>query len=348
MLYKRSKKAGAPYWTRFTIRKREVRVSCGTASKKLAEEFERRLRDQIWREVELGEVLHTWAEAKDQWLIDKAAKKSLVRDQEAFVILESLRLDGARLICDDTALADIDEALIHQCETAMGNGRKPKTVTRLMAALRGVLRRAEKKWKWIAKAPEFEAAPKDKSEPRWIKKEQFEILWRELPEHARQIVRFAVAVGPRSGNIFRLRWRDVDLQAKVFRIGAGEAKGGKSVGFPLPAEAIEVLEQQRGRHPEYVFTDQLGRAPIRSIKTCWGKARKRAGVPGFKVHDLRHTFAAWHKLAGTPDHALQGLGGWSDIRMVHRYGHINPQDYAHFADNRRTNDGTPEKQKRGK
>lgn len=343
MLYKRSKKPGAVWWTRFTIRGVEVKQSCKTNSKALAEEFERRLRDALWREIELGEVLHTWKEAKDQWLIDKAKKRSLERDREAFVIFESLREDGAALIHDDTVIADIDEALIHKCEVAMSSGRQPGTVARLMAVLRAILRRSERKWKWITKAPSFEPAPKDKSEPRWITQAQFETLWQELPYHARQIVRFMVAVGPRSGNVFRLRWKDVDLDAKVFRVSASEAKGGKSVGFPLPPEALEVLYQQRGRHPEYVFTDQRGRAPIGSIKTTWGKARKRAGVPKFKVHDLRHTFAAWHKLAGTPDHALKELGGWSDIRMVHRYGHINPSDYVEFSDNRRTKNGTGEK-----
>jgi integrase len=149
-----------------------------------------------------------------------------------------------------------------------------------------------------------------------------------------------VATGARASNVFRLRWEDVDLEAKVFRVSAAEFKGRRAVGFPLPPDAVTVLEQQRGAHPEYVFTDQLGRAPVRSLKTCWAKACKRAGLPGLRLHDLRHTFAAWHKLAGTPAHALKELGGWSDIRLVDRYGHINPQDYAQFADNRRTRKGT--------
>lgn len=351
MLYKRRRKdrtLGKTWWTRFTINGNETRVSCGTDRKALAEEFERRLRDQIWRELELGDVIHTWSEAKQQWLIDKANKRSLGRDKEAFAALAALRDDDGTVLPDEIALADIDESIIHRCEAALGMDRKPRTVQRIIAPLRGVLRRAVKKWKWLAKAPEFEAPPKTDDEPRWVTKEQFDALWRELPPHAMQIVRFAVAVGPRSGNIFRLRWANVDIQAGVFRVGAGDFKGKQSVGFPLPPEAILVLEQQRGAHPEYVFTDQRGRAPIGSIKTCWRKACRRAGLPGLRVHDLRHTFAAWHKLSGTPDHALQSLGGWKDERMVKKYGHINPQDYAHFADNRRTDDGTSVQPKRRK
>jgi len=174
------------------------------------------------------------------------------------------------------------------------------------------------------------------------------MLWRELPTHARQIVRFSVAVGPRSGNTFRLQWRNVDFKARVFRVGADEFKGKRDVGFPLSNDAIEVLEQQRGQHPIYVFTDHLGRAPVGSIKTCWRKACKRAGLPGFRVHDLRHTWAAWHKLAGTPRDAIKELGGWSDARMVDRYGHINPEDYVQYVDNRRSNSGTSANQNRQK
>lgn len=343
MLYKRKRPDGSfgkTWWVRFTIRGREVNVTSGTARKTLAEEFERSLRDQLWREISLGEVLHTWQEAKAQWLLDKGDKRSLTRDKEAFAIFEESRHEGRPLIDDESALADIDEELILKLETTLKVGRKPKTVLRLLAVLRAVLRRAERKWKWIPKAPTFEPTPKDKSEPRWITEDQFDTLWRELPIHAQQIVRFAVAVGPRSGNIFGLRWADVDTVARVIRVGASDHKGGGSVGFPLSEEAMIVLEQQRGLHKEYVFTDQRGRAPIGSIKTCWRKATRRAGLPGLKVHDLRHTFAAWHKLRGTPDHALQQLGGWSDPRMVQRYGFINPTDYAHFADNRRAKSDT--------
>jgi integrase len=343
MLYRRKRPDGSlgkTWWVRFTIRGREVNVTSGATRKALAEEFERSLRDQLWREIQLGEVLRTWKEAKDQWLIDKASKRSLARDKEAFAIFEQVRHEGQPLITDDSALADFDEELILKLETALREGRKGSTVVRLLAVLRSVLRRAVKKWKWIPKAPEFEPTPKDKSEPRWITEEQFDVLWMELPVHAQQIVRFAVAVGPRSGNIFRLRWTDIDLEARVMRIGASTVKGAESVGFPLSEEAMIVLEQQKGLHKEYVFTDQRGRAPIGSIKTCWRKARKRAGLPSLKVHDLRHTFAAWHKLRGTPNHALQQLGGWKDPRMVEKYGHINPVDYAHFVDNRRAKSGT--------
>jgi len=331
VLYKRSKKPGATWWCKFTIRKRQVRVSCGTASKALAEEFERRLRDQIWKEQELGEVIHTWEDAKERWLKEKAHKRSLDRDREGFDALESF-LGGK-------ALGDIDGPLLAAGQASLSDGRRPGTVNRIMAVATSVLSAAVR-WGWLQHAPKVAALHVEKSAPRWITPEQFEALWRELPDHAKQITRFSVATGARASNVFRLRWEDVDLEAKVFRIAASEFKGKRAVGFPLPPDALEVLEQQRGVHREYVFTDQLGRAPVRSLKTCWGKACRRAGFPGLRLHDLRHTWAAWHKLAGTPATAIKELAGWSDTRLVDRYGHISPTDYAQFADNRRTRNGT--------
>ncbi len=345
MLYKRSKKPGAVWWVRFTLDGKETRVSSGTNSKKDAEEFEQAVRAAAWREKSLGDVLYTWEDAKAQWLKDKAGKLSLDRDLEAFAALEPK--------LSNMVLADIDKSVVRACDEYLSNSpykrgkheglRSRSTVDRIMAVLRGVLRRAVNEWEWLSSSPAI-STEQQQPEPRWLTHEQFDILWPELPDHAKQIARFMVAMGLRSSNVLGLRWDQVDMHAGVVRIYGSELKGKKATAFPIPPDAAVVLDQQRGAHPEYVFTDHLGRAPIGSIKTCWAKACERAGVPWMRPHDLRHTFAAWHKLAGTPDGALQALGGWSSARMVRNYGHVTAENYTEFADNRRskksTKDGT--------
>src|ERR1044071_9596109 len=146
MLYKRSKKPGAVWWCKFTIRKRQVRVSCGTASKALAQEFERRLRDQIWREQELGEVIYTWEDAKERWLKEKEHKRSIDRDREAFAALESH--------FGRAALGDIDGPLLSGVQAELRAGRRPATVNRIMAVMVGVLSAAVR-WGWIQYAPKL-------------------------------------------------------------------------------------------------------------------------------------------------------------------------------------------------
>ena len=58
---------------------------------------------------------------------------------------------------------------------------------------------------------------------------------------------------------------------------------------------------------------------------AWHKALDRAGIEDFRWHDLRHTFATWHREAGTPTNELQRLGGWKTQSMVERYAHVAPE-----------------------
>ena len=39
----------------------------------------------------------------------------------------------------------------------------------------------------------------------------------------------------------------------------------------------------------------------------------------FRFHDLRHTWASWHRQAGTSCDELKDLGGWKSRQMVDRY-----------------------------
>lgn len=53
-------------------------------------------------------------------------------------------------------------------------------------------------------------------------------------------------------------------------------------------------------------------------------ALKRAGIEDFRWLDLRHTWATWHRMAGTPTHEFQRLGGWNTGARVERYAHLAP------------------------
>lgn len=67
--------------------------------------------------------------------------------------------------------------------------------------------------------------------------------------------------------------------------------------------------------------DEIDRTLVDKIK-FQRAALERAGIEDFRWRDLRHTFATWHRQAGTPAHELQMLGGWLTRAMVDRYAHI--------------------------
>jgi integrase len=346
MLYKRSKKAGSHWWVRFTIRGREVRVTSGTTSKTAAEEFERSLRDQLWREIQLGDIQHTWEDAIERWLKEKAHKRSIDRDQQAFDALGH-HLRGY-------AVSDIQAEVLSACQRDLASSRAPGTVNRIMAVARGVLN-ACARWGWLTSVPKIEAHHVEKHDPRWITQEQFEALAGTLPPHLARMARFAVSTGLRWANVSGLRWSMVDLERGVAAIPSGETKARKAIAVPLSEPAkqllLELWQLRSNELPaandvpasarEYVFTDHLKRAPIGSPKTAWRKACERAGLKGFKFHDLRHTWAAWHTMNGTPPIILKTLGGWSSLAMVERYSALNPGHLSEWADNiSRTRNGT--------
>ena len=100
---------------------------------------------------------------------------------------------------------------------------------------------------------------------------------------------------------------------------AQRTKNGTPRGVPLNVDAVEVLKEQRGKHPRFCFTYEG--QPLRAdvTNTAWHSALKRAGIKDFRFHDLRHTWASWHRQAGTSCDELKDLGGWKSRVMVDRY-----------------------------
>jgi len=98
-----------------------------------------------------------------------------------------------------------------------------------------------------------------------------------------------------------------------------QTKNGTPRGVPLNRDAVAVLEEQRGKHPQYCFT--FRGEPIRwqLSNSGWVTALAKAGIADFRFHDLRHTWASWHRQAGTSCDELKDLGGWKSRVMVDRY-----------------------------
>jgi integrase len=90
------------------------------------------------------------------------------------------------------------------------------------------------------------------------------------------------------------------------------------------------LLRQVGRHPLRVFT-YLGKPISTATTRAWRGALTRAGIEDFRWHDLRHTWATWHRQADTPTHELQRLGGWRNASMVKRYAHLASDHFAESA-----------------
>ena len=135
---------------------------------------------------------------------------------------------------------------------------------------------------------------------------------------------FSITTGLRQANVKGLEWQYVDIERQHAWVPGSQHKNGSPHSVPLNEMALSVLRKQIGKHPARVFTYRG--QPVANVNTkAWNAALLRAGIENFKWHDLRHTFATWHRQAGTPTHELQRLGGWKTAAMVDRYAHVAPE-----------------------
>lgn len=86
-------------------------------------------------------------------------------------------------------------------------------------------------------------------------------------------------------------------------------KNGTPRGVPLNSDAIAVLKEQVGKHPNFCFTYRGKPIGWELTNTAWHAALAKAGLEDFRFHDLRHTWASWHRQAGTSCDELKELGG---------------------------------------
>jgi integrase len=62
--------------------------------------------------------------------------------------------------------------------------------------------------------------------------------------------------------------------------------------------------------------------PVGSWRTAWRTIVKKAGLSGFRFHDLRHTAISSLGEAGVPDRVIMDIAGHVSQRMLRRYSHI--------------------------
>ena len=149
-------------------------------------------------------------------------------------------------------------------------------------------------------------------------------------------IALALRLGLRRGEIFGLRWHDLDLhhgRITVSRSYQLAPKSGKPRHLPLPQSLVPLLTDWQSRCPR--TTERLV-CPVRN-RGIWGMSSRRAthGLPQILRaadcpallrgwHALRHTFASQFVMQGGNILTLQKLLGHADIAMTLIYSHLAP------------------------
>lgn len=168
---------------------------------------------------------------------------------------------------------------------------------------------------------------KDNKRERYLTSEEIEQLFDALEKSdagmLRYIVAFLLLTGARKREVLQARWEDFDFERRSWRIPYTKLQKPRYV--PLSDGALQLLEQVP-RYPKvaWVFPNPRTERPFVQIFYAWDTARKRAGLPDVRIHDLRHSFASILINAGRSIYEVQKLLGHTQIKTTQRYAHLAP------------------------
>jgi len=310
------------------------------------------LREAQRRGQNLSARRYTFGQWLDEWLSVKGrqgTRASTLRGYE-WLIRQHIRpgLGGIRL--DKLTPTDIR----HLVERKAESGLSAQSVRLMHALIRNALADAEREelvHRNVAR----------QVRPPVAQREEVRVL---AVEDARRLVgvirgdRFealwvcALTLGLRKGELLGLRWSDIDfgdatltVRQALQRVGGHlvlvEPKTVRSRRVvPVPPPTLAALRGHRRRQKSdqlaagpawrntgLVFTTHLG-GPLepRNVNRSWYAVRSRAGLTGFRLHDLRHSCASFMLAAGASPRTVMKTLGHSQIGLtMNTYTHVLPE-----------------------
>jgi integrase len=177
------------------------------------------------------------------------------------------------------------------------------------------------------------------------------------PDYFKPVVTFAYYTGWREGEIFSLRWNQIDLQAQEIRLDAGETKNDEGRIIMLEGELLETLQAQWERRKvtqvpgfsptllcQYVF--HRNGKQLKDIRDVWWGACVAAGLgqmievdgkkkyQGKLFHDFRRTGCRDMIRAGIPERVAMQISGHKTRSVFDRYNIVSTNDLKRAAKKR--------------
>jgi integrase len=223
------------------------------------------------------------------------------------------------IVTQPALLSDARDALMTE------EGMSPATVNRYLSALSGAFKNALKEWHWVRDNPVRNITKP--SEPRGRVRYLDDTERARLLDACRAsdykplylIVLFALTTGMRRGELFGLRWRDVDLERRMAVLH--NTKNGDRRSVPIVPEVAELLREHgkvRRLDTDLIFAPD-------GFDKAWYQALKDAKVKDFRFHDLRHSCASYLAMSGATTAEIAAVLGHRTLQMVKRYAHLSDQ-----------------------
>jgi len=137
------------------------------------------------------------------------------------------------------------------------------------------------------------------------------------------IVRLAILLGLRRGEIFRVLWADLDTQQKLLLVRDRKdprKKRGNDQWVPLIGDALDIIQRQ----PR--VKDRIFPYHPQTVSKYFKRACDALAIPDLHLHDCRHEAASALIEAGWTPHETKMVTGHKQSRQLDRYVNLSPAE----------------------
>jgi integrase len=225
---------------------------------------------------------------------------------------------------------EISQIMVHRLRINLSKTLSAKTVKNVLELLERIVNFGTNKWLCVGLGFKPEHPRVNNLRTEDLSPEQLSDLLTTInADHdiqAGNFMKMALFTGMRRGELFKLKWEDIDFERRFIHIRS--PKGGKDQTIPLNQVARDLLENHpRDSNSAFVFPGRGGNQRT-EIRRPVDRIRKAAGLPpDFRpLHGLRHTYASMLASSGEVDlYTLQKLLTHQTAAMTQRYAHLRDE-----------------------
>lgn len=298
--------------------RRRIQESSHSAHLRDAEKLHALRKSEVLRGVYRQPVRISLEEFANRYMeYAKANKRSWLRDQQMLEHLKGFFSAGRQLT--DITPPDIEGYKLHRRKEVSGS-----TVNRELALLKRIFNLAIDWDLYLGSNPlrKVKFFQEVNTGFRVLSQEEQSRLVETATPVIQDIVLYALNTGSRIGEIFSLRWQNVDLERNLITVFSSKTQ--KTQLIPINGEVRRILEYWAlGRKSEFVFYNHATGKPLVDLGAGLDLACKKAGITGVTWHTLRHTFASRLLERGVDIMTVKELLGHSTVTVTMRYTHSN-------------------------
>jgi integrase len=208
---------------------------------------------------------------------------------------------------------------------------KPTTVHQELRVFRRMLNVAVRK-KLLPSNPcanvEFPVAVKGLFRPHYVSWSEQQQIESHAPAHLRNVIRIITETGLRIyKELLPMKKDQLDFVNSVVWIPDSKTPNGVSE-LPLTKLALDAFRDQitSAGNGDLLFPSaETSTKHLRSVKTAWRNTLRRAGIPYFRIYDLRSTYATRLSAGGVPDEWVTQMLRQGDSQVMKKYSQMKLQ-----------------------